>query len=138
MPAICAGRARVDKAPCAKLEASPGVSHRASLLLQHSRTLRYSIQGPCECIILEHEGCFACMQGRALLKKLEASPEWGQITAISRHPDPDLAGTRIKFLPLDLLDSEVRAPLSWLTSRGALLPGVSCWAHTSSSPRWSS
>ena len=53
-------------------------------------------------------GC-ACAQGRALLRKLEASPDWGQITAISRHPDPDLEGTRVKFLPLDLLDSEARA-----------------------------
>ena len=49
-----------------------------------------------------------CAQGRALLRKLEGSPDWGQITAISRHPDPDLAGTRVNFLPLDLLDSEAR------------------------------
>ena len=55
-----------------------------------------------------HKGGCACAQGRALLRKLEASPDWGQITAISRHPDPDLAGTRVKFLPLDLLDSEAR------------------------------
>jgi hypothetical protein len=48
-------------------------------------------------------------QGRALLKKLDASKdEWGAIYAISRKPDADLKGTRVNFIALNLLDVEVR------------------------------
>ena len=80
------------------------------------------------------KGWCAGAQGRALLKKLEASSDWGQIMAISRHPDPDLAGTRVQFLPLDLLDSEVRPFLSWVASMGALLQGAPCWARMTAHP----
>ncbi len=48
-------------------------------------------------------------QGRALLKKLDASKdEWGAIYAISRKPAADLKGTRVNFIALNLLDVEVR------------------------------
>ena len=42
-----------------------------------------------------------------LLKKLVASADWGSIYAISRHADPDLKGTRVKHLPLNLLEDQV-------------------------------
>ena len=42
-----------------------------------------------------------------LLKKLVASADWGSIYAVSRHEDPDLKGTRVKHLPLNLLEEQV-------------------------------
>ena len=42
-----------------------------------------------------------------LLKKLVASADWGSIYAVSRHEDPDLKGTPVKHLPLNLLDEQV-------------------------------
>lgn len=42
-----------------------------------------------------------------LLKKLVASADWGSIYAVSRHEDPHLKGTRVKHLPMNLLEEQV-------------------------------
>jgi len=65
-------------------------------------------------------------QGRALLKKLDASKdEWGAIYAVSRKP-ADLKGTRVNFIALNLLDVEVRMHACYCQHTYCDIAGAMC------------